>query len=323
MAQVMQTVEPRTEPVLLENNTPGTLTRPAYVMNAPFSYSTNTPNNPWMEELPVEKRGVDRRRAMVQFLQLYRYLSSDSVVFLVPTPRGCALQDLVFTANLGVVLEHVPGRDVAVISNFTSEPRRGETNVGLGFFAAMGYQTIVSPHRFEGDADLKHLRDNVYVGGYGIRSERETYEWMERAFDMRVIKVGLTDPYLYHLDCSVFPITREDTLVCTELFEKDEVAEIARHTNVIDVSLDASLSGVCNSVRLYNSVLNASNIHDLKAGTEDYAHEIAKNRCLEDIAARLALDVSFFNLSEFLKGGALLSCLVMHLNRTSYDVSLL
>src|SRR5439155_581718 len=137
--------------------------------------------------------------------------------YLVPTPRNCGLQDLVFTANLGVVLEHVPQRDVVVISNFTSKPRWGETEIGVDFFKAMGYRVYVAPSRFEGDAELKHLQDNVYVGGYGTRSERDTYEWMEKTFGMKVIKVRLSDPYLYHLDCSVFPITRENTLVCTEL----------------------------------------------------------------------------------------------------------
>jgi hypothetical protein len=75
-------------------------------------------------------------------------------------------------------------------------------------------------------------------------------------------------------------------------------------------------------VRLPNQVLNSSNIHELKVGTEDYKFELQKNRKLEDIAANLALEVSYFNLSEFLKSGALLSCMVMHLNRACYKIAL-
>jgi N-dimethylarginine dimethylaminohydrolase len=186
----------------------------------------------------------------------------------------------------------------------------------------MGYETHVAPHFFEGEAELKHLHDNVYIGGYGQRSEREAYDWMEREFDMKVIAVREQDPYLYHLDCTVFPLTREDTLVCTELFEPEEVAAIERETNVIDVSADLCLSGICNSVRLSNTILNASHIMSLKAGTKEYADEIAKNRRLEDIGAESAMEVSYLNLSEYLKGGALLSCMVMHLNRHSYAFSL-
>jgi arginine dihydrolase len=93
-------------------------------------------------------------------------------------------------------------------------------------------------------------------------------------------------------------------------------------TNVIPVTVDECFSGICNSVRLPNQVLNSSHIHDLKAGTEDYQFEIQKNRKLEDIAANLALEISYFNLSEFHKSGALLSCMVMHLNRSCYKIAL-
>jgi N-dimethylarginine dimethylaminohydrolase len=306
-----------------ERMNPTKVRRPAFLLNPPFSYTTDVANNPWMEELSAEQRAPDKHRALLQFLELYRTLTSDALVYLLPTPRNGHLQDLVFTANLGIVLEHMQDRNTVVISNFTSPPRRGETRVGKAFFQALGYDTLVSPHRFEGEADLKHLHDNVYIGAYGIRSETATYDWMERTFDMKVIRVKLQEPYLYHLDCSVFPLTREKTLVCTELLEKDECAEIEKHTEIIDVSADDCFSGICNSVRLSNTLLNSSNIHDLKVGTEDYALELHKNRSLEDIANRMAFDVSYVNLSEFMKGGALLSCMAMHLNRNSYAFSLI
>ena len=227
-----------------------------------------------------------------------------------------------FTANLGVVLEHVRGGNTVVISNFTSEPRRGEATIGIEFFRNMGCDVRVPETKFEGEAELKHLYDNVYIGGYGIRSERETYDWMERTFSMRIIKVRETDPYLYHLDCTVFPITKENTLVCTELFETAEVGEIAKVTNIIDVSVDECFSGICNSVRLPKTVLNASHVHDLRAGTNDYRLELQKNQKLEEIASNLALEVSYINLSQYHNSGALLSCMMMHLNRNSYKIAL-
>ena len=301
---------------------PTQLHRPSYLLNFPFSYTTEVANNAWMDELADADREPDHDKAMVQFLELYRFLSSDGLVYVLPTPRGRSLQDLVFTANLGIVLGHVEGQSTAVVSNFTSEPRRGESEVGTRFFESMGYDVHVAPFRFEGEAELKHLHDNVYVGGYGIRSEREAYEWMEQEFDMEVVKLRETDDFLYHLDCTVFPITREDTLVCTEMYERDEIAALERHTNVIDVPADDCYQGICNSVRLANTILNSSRIHELKKGTDDYRAELAKNRRLEDIATELAFEVSYFNLSEYEKGGALLSCMVLHLNRYSYAFKL-
>ncbi len=301
---------------------PTQLERPSFLLNFPFSYSTDVANNVWMQDLPLEKREPNFKRAAIQFLELYRCLSAEALVYLLPTPRGVDLQDLVFTANLGIVLEHLPDRNTVVISNFSSEPRRNETEVGVRFFRDMGYEVFVPSTKFEGEAELKHLYDNVYIGGYGTRSERETYDWMERTFGMRIIRVRLVDPYLYHLDCLIFPITRESTLVCTELLDESEVAEIESATSIISVSADDCYSGICNSVRLPKTVLNSSHIHELKAGTEDYTRERQKNCTLEEIASNLALEVSYFNLSEYHKSGALLSCMVMHLNRHPYRIAL-
>jgi N-dimethylarginine dimethylaminohydrolase len=302
---------------------PTQLTRPTYLLNFPFSYATRVANNPWMEDLSSDNRQPDFKRAAVQFLELYKFMAAaGALVYVLPTPRGADLQDLMYTANLGIVLEHIPNQNTVVVSNFASPPRQGETPVGVNFFKSMGYVVHIPPTKFEGEAELKHLHDNVYVGGYGIRSEKETYDWMERNFDMRIVRFRLTDPYLYHLDCLVFPITSENTLVCTELFEQEEIAALEKVTNVIPVSAEECYSGICNSVRMPNTVLNSSHLQDLKAGTEDYEREIQKNRKLEDVAVNLALEVSYFNLSEYHKSGALLSCMVMHLNRQSYKIAL-
>jgi N-dimethylarginine dimethylaminohydrolase len=302
---------------------PTQLQRPAFLLNAPFSFSTEVANNIWMQELPADKRRPDARKAMVQFLQLYNFLAAESLVYVLPTPRTEGLQDLVFTANLGIVLEHVPERDTVVLSNYSSKPRIGETEVGVAFFESMGYRTAVPSTKFEGEAELKHLYDNIYVGGYGTRTEQATYDWLERTFDMTVVKLEETDPYLYHLDCTIFPITRQQTLVCTAKYGRDELRALEKYTEVIDVTTNACYAGLCNSVRLSNTILNSSHIHDLKAGTQDYREELAKNRELEDIASGLAFEVTYINLSEYHKGGALLSCMVMHLNRHSYQFSLL
>jgi N-dimethylarginine dimethylaminohydrolase len=302
---------------------PTTLDRPAFVMYVPFSYSADQANNAWMDELEPDKRAVDLNKAMRQFLELYYFVASEALVYLVPAPSTCGLQDLVFTANLAICLEHLPDKNTIVLSNHSTAPRVGETEVGLRFFESMGYRAVVPPFKFEGEADLKHLYDNVYIGGYGTRSERETYDWMESEFDMHIIKVEETDGYLYHLDTTVFPLTSEETLVCTEMYTDEEIAEIEKHTGIVDVTVSECESGICNSVRLANTVMNSSHLHELRAGTEDYAHELAKNRRLEDIAVERAFEVSYFNLSEFHKGGALLSCMMMHLNRNSYRINLL
>lgn len=300
-----------------------TMDTPAFLMNTPFSYNANTPNNIWMEELSDTQRVINHHKALRQFLQIYQFISAHAFVQNLPTPGNCQLQDLVFVSNLGIVLEHLPDKQTVIISNFKTEPRRGETEVGVYFFKMMGFTVYVPPYHFEGEAELKHLYGNVYIGGYGIRSDIRAYQWMEDQFDIRIVKVRNTDIRLYHVDGAVFPITKTETLVCTTLFTKSEIQAIEQVTNIIDVSLKDAYAGITNSVRVHRFIINASDIHELKAGTEMYQNELTKNRNLEKIAVELALDVCYFNISEYLKGGAMLSCMVMHLNRKSYEIDLM
>ena len=302
--------------------TPTSLDKPAFLLNVPFSLAGEVANNAWMTDMSREEREVDLRKALNQFLQLYHFLAAETLVYLLPTPREPRLQDLVYTGNLGIVPAHLDGGDTVVLSNFSTEVRVPETDVGRAFFEAMGYRVLVPPHHWEGEAELKHLHGNVYAGGHGIRSDRRAYDWMAEQLGMEIVPLAETDPYLYHLDCTVFPLTREDTLVCTEMYTDDEVRALERVTNIVDVSVDDCFAGICNSVRVGNTLVNASHIFELRHGDPDYAPELAKNRRLEDLAVAYGFEPYFFNLSEFLKSGALLSCMVMHLNRKSYDLVL-
>jgi N-dimethylarginine dimethylaminohydrolase len=306
-----------------EMTNPSRLEQPAYLMNVPLSIAADVANNVWMEEIDARERRIEKRKAIHQFMQLYHFMAAEALVYLLPTPRTNGLQDLVYCANLGAVLDHLPDRDTVVLTKFCSQVRIPEEDVGRQFFEEMGYRVEAPPHCFEGEAELKHLHDNVYAGGYGIRSDAAAYDWMMDEFDMHVVKLQETEAHLYHLDCTVFPLTRENTLVCTELYSPAEVRQLEHVTNIIDVTADECFSGICNCVRLGNTLLNASNIHEMNRSDAHYDEELAKNRKLEDIATRNAFEVAYFNLGEFLKSGALLSCMVMHLNRKSYDMALM
>ena len=187
----------------------------------------------------------------------------------------------------------------------------------------MGYNTHISPHKWEGEADIKYLKDNVYIGGYDIRSDIKTYHWMEENFDMNIIKVKMVDEYMYHLDCSIFPLNTRSTMVCTELYDKIELDRISRYTNIIDIDIDDSTYGIANSVRLGNMVLCASNISELKKSNEFYEGEKHKISSLEKICSDEGMEPVIFNLSEYMKSGAMLSCMVMHLNRVDHFKTLL
>jgi hypothetical protein len=110
---------------------PTQLEYPAFLLNFPFSYATRHPNNAWMQELTNAKRQPDFRRAVTQFLSLYNFLTSESLVYLLPTPRDIDLQDLVYTANR-IALDHLPTK---TRQSSRTSPLPGETAVGMEFFS--------------------------------------------------------------------------------------------------------------------------------------------------------------------------------------------
>ena len=301
--------------------TPSQLPIPAFVMNFPFTLDTSNPNNIWMQELEEEALKVNKGVAYRQFLDLYQFVAGNSLAYILPATGN--FQDLVYVANLGIYLPHIKDSNNIIMANFTSEPRQGEEKVGKPFFESMDYEVHMCPFKWEGEADLKYLYDNVYIGGYGIRSDIKAYEWMEEKFDMKIIKLEMVDDYLYHLDCSIFPLTKEKTLVCTELYNEDELAELSQYTTIINIGIDDTLNGIANSVRLGNTILCASNISEMTRADENYEAEKHKINTLEKICFNEGLEPVFFNLSEYMKSGAMLSCMMMHLNYVDYNKSLL
>lgn len=292
--------------------TPSQLSIPSYLMNFPFTLDTSNPNNIWMKELNINDLKVNRKKAYKQFLDLYNFIAGSGLCYILPAAGN--FQDQVYVANLGIYLPHIKQTNEIILSNFTSEPRQGEEHVGKQFFDMMGYNTHYCPHKWEGEADLKYLYGNNYIGGYGIRSQKETYEWMEEKFGMNIIKVDMIEEYLYHLDCSIFSLNKDKTLICSELYTEEELQEIEKYTEIIDICEDDAFGGITNSVRLGNTILCSSNISELKKTDELYAGELHKINTLEKICANEGMEAVFFNLSEFMKSGALLSCCVMNLN---------
>ena len=301
--------------------TPSQLPVQRFVMNFPHTFSTENPNNIWMEEMSEKELTINRPKAYKQFMDLYNFMAGQSLVHLLPAEGN--FQDLIYVANLGLHLPHICKENHILLSNYTSPPRQGEEFVGEKFFNQMGYKTAISPYKWEGEADIKYLHDNVYIGGFGIRSDIKSYKWMEENYNMKVIKVKMVDEYMYHLDCSIFPLSPDKTMVCTELYETEELKQIEKYTEIVDINVDDSTYGMANSVRLGNMILCASNIAELKKSDEFYEGEKHKIESLEKICSDEGMEPVIFNLSEYMKSGAMLSCMVMHLNRVDHFKTLL
>ncbi|MGJ8629202.1 MAG: dimethylarginine dimethylaminohydrolase family protein [Sulfitobacter sp.] len=288
---------------------------PAFLMNVPFLLSSGVPNNIFMQNMSDLEREIDHGLAHRQFMDLYAHVASKAHVYLLPSNEG--LQDQVYVANLGVLLAHLPEQPV-VLSNYYSEPRRGEEHIGEGFLSSLGLKTIMAPPFFEGEADLKYLYSNIYVGAYGMRTSLACLEWFAEEHDMQVVPIKLTNPYLYHLDCCVFPLSSEKTMICTDVLTRKEVRALERVTEIVDVSLEHCLGGITNCVRIGDQILCDNHLDHFDRNSSDYSLEVQKVKRLDEIAAQHGLEPIYFNLSEFMKSGAALSCLIMHLNYSNF-----
>jgi N-dimethylarginine dimethylaminohydrolase len=265
-----------------------------------------------MQEMTEEERKVDWDRALKQWLGLYQFLASQGIVYLLPSQTD--LQDQTYVANIGVILPHTK-EEIAVVSNFYSAIRRGETAVGDTFFKSMGFQTIIAPEYFEGEADLKHLRDNIYFGSHGIRTSKEALDWFSETYDMKVIPIKAVDEYRYHLDCTLFVLGPDKVLFCTEGHDKETIRSIEQVAEIIpaDIELVKNVAFL-NNVKCGSYVLCDTTIEEVDKTDSLYGFEKKKLEELEKICSNNNLELKAFEWGEFDKSGAALSCSVMRLN---------
>jgi N-dimethylarginine dimethylaminohydrolase len=207
------------------------------------------------------------------------------------------------------------------MSNFTSQPRRGEEIEGREFFESLNYKVIDPPKElhWEGEADLKFVRDNIFVGGYGIRSDKATFEWMESKYNMEITKCHMTSERNYHFDCQFAPLNTQTALVCTDIFDSSDIKAIEKVVDIIDVPEKEAEAMACNIVRVGSNILVCSSISEMKETDDKYEIESSKIARLNKACIKNGLGLVVFNLSEFDKSGAALSCNVMHGNFVDFQ----
>jgi N-dimethylarginine dimethylaminohydrolase len=295
---------------------PSDLDIPVFLMCPPFSLDSSNPNNALMKSMPPEKRKTNVLKAVDQFLAIYQFVSCHAMIYLLPSRKG--LGDLPYVANLGINLPHIHDNTI-VVANYKSDPRRGETPVGVEFFNGLGYNTVVSPPYFEGEADLKFLNKNNYCGSYGERTSMNALNWFASSYDMNIIPVKMIDEKCYHLDCVMFPLESYKLVAVTDLIDKPTLKKIEKFTEIIPVDKRCGHGGITNCVRMGNVIMNGTTIESEKIGTDSYDMEKNKNNVLEKLCAQNGYDVVFFDISEFDKSGAALSCMFMHLNYPEFN----
>ncbi len=296
--------------------TPAAMESPAFLVAPPLSMAADVPNNVYMMEMSEQERAVDRGAAIRQFASFVEALSQDgALMYCLPSPLP--LQDQPYTSNVGIVLPHRP--DTAILANFRSEPRRGEEKVAGPFLELLGYDVVYPPELFEGEADMKYLGGNTYACAFGMRTSHEFADWFAQAFDADVIPVEMTDPHAYHLDCLMLPLPGGRLGVHAELLEPAVLKRLEADYDVIAVNPAAPVGAL-------NSIVTGKRLLSNWAFDETESHrpkeaQLARIREVERLAEFAGLEPAFLDMSEFLKSGAALSCMAMHLNRRNYEIA--
>jgi N-dimethylarginine dimethylaminohydrolase len=281
--------------------TPSSLETPSFLMNYPLTIDNKVMNNALMKK---DQGKYNYDKAFKQWEDLYRLIVTEgSVVYVLPSELP-PLQDLPFVANLGIYLPHLRP-DTIIISNYKSAPRKGEDDIGIKFFKMNNYAIHQPTTHFEGEADLKWMTKNIYVGGYGIRTDQKSFNWMMDKFDMEIIQCKMSDEKLYHFDCQFFPLTSNQAMASTSAFRPEDLKQVERHVDIVEVPKQFKYDGWTNSLKLGKKIL-CGDIPD-KASIK--AHDT--------ILEKLGYTTVGVDLSEFAKSGGDLSCLCMHLSYTN------
>lgn len=260
------------------------------------------PNNVYMKNL-INTKGsiqVDTKRAIEQYNCIKKVYKDNNIKVLeIPPTKGC--QDQVYTANIGVYL----GNNRVLLSNFIAEGRKEEEVPGFVFFLQEKFDVAQAPQYFEGEADFKHLRDNIYFGAYGIRTSKYCLEWIQRNYNINIVPIHMTNEYLYHLDCVVFPIDKENMIVTREGTDEASIKEMEKYANLIFTPPKFSTAGITNSVKIENKKLLITHFSpDLHSEELDW---------VKKAFSKFGYTTQTLTVDEFEKSGALLSCCVMHI----------
>lgn len=300
----------------LKYRTPSQSPFPVFVLAQPCFVTDKIENNIWMKTAKgKDAEPIDVEKFMGEWYQFYKLLSADSLVYLLPPKKG--LQDLVYV-NSFVYLPHIKEKDIIILSNFTAQGRAGEEDVARRFLAAMGYQCVKPPFKFEGFPELKWLKDDIYFGGYGFRTDIRFHNWFEKTYNAKVIRIEEKDEYCYHLDCNLFVIDEDNVIACDETINKQTLKEIEKVCNIFPVEDDDVYEDACNVIRVGELLIVASSIQNMKKSDPVYEKQKHKNDRLEEICNEMGLEMILISLDEQAKSGAATSCLATPLTPRTY-----
>lgn len=253
------------------------------------------------------QKQVNKNTAMMQWSLLKNTLQSCNVNVNFIEPKE-GLVDMVFAANGGLIHDNK-----ALVSNFTAEPRKGESSEYFNYFKQYGFDTYQMQTPFEGAGDGLFSHNNKHLWlGYGFRSYKDSKNEITDIISDNSVEIHsleLVNENYYHLDTCFCPIGHKDLLLYPKAFTKEslkKIYDVFGETNCIEVSDEDAQNFACNSICIESIINNYSYItvlgnkfsQDLKQILHKKNYYIIENR-----------------MSQFLLSGGSTKCCVLNINK--------
>jgi len=253
----------------------------------------------------------DKNLVARQWLDLFGACLELGLKVLLIKPRP-GLPDMVFAANAGL---QIPGGKGVIISNYFHKERRPENVFIYDFFrnlfSAENVWQLPARTYFEGQGDAIWLDERRVVIGYGVRTNlagiAEVQKILKR-YDPKIKVILLRmksvaearadEKIFYHLDTCLLHLPRIQTFIVYEgAFAASAIKILKKLGGLMSVSEAEANNFVCNGL-----VVNERTIFSPWVSGMIYLS-------LRD----LNYDVKVFPMSEFIKSGGAVKCLIMEL----------
>lgn len=270
------------------------------LMCEPAFFAVKDVKNPFMEGM---EHSTDTASARAQWTALKETFERLGYAVHLINPQA-DLEDMVFTANQVLPGLDDDGKPFVLLSEMRHPSRQKEVPWFRKWFLSRGYRVITlldgiesgEIPRFEGQGDaIWHPGRKLLWGGYGFRTDAESYEIIGRLIKVPVIKLKLVNDRFYHLDTCFCPLDSETVMIYPPAFDEDGL-NLIKHffSGVIEVSEEEANNFALNALILDRHVVMQKGSRKLIARLEERGF--------------LPVEVE---TGEFMKSGGSVFCLKM------------
>jgi len=255
------------------------------MMCPPTKFKVEYQINPWMGGT------VDQAKAMQQWTSLKNAIESCGIQ-VKQIEQADGLPDMVFCCNSGIAY-----KNSIYLAHFRHPERQGEREHYKRWFEKNGYKVHGDASAFfEGGGDAVFSAPDKLWAGYGFRSEKKAYDHIQKLGSFKTIFCELNNKRFYHIDVCFMPLSPDLALWYPQAFTEDTQRRMQQEIELIPISETEAARFACNGMTIDDTVI-------LPSGCPETKEKLAKR----------GFRVIECEMSEFLKAGGAVQCLVMKL----------